>query len=35
MIKKLIQRLIGKAPQSGSPSLGKRRVVPASEGEPD
>ena len=31
MIKKLIQRLIGKAPQSGSPSLGKRRVVPASE----
>ena len=31
MIKKLIQRLIGQAPKSGKPSLGKRRVVPASE----
>ena len=31
MIKKFIQRLIGQAPRSGKPSLGKRRVVPASE----
>ena len=31
MIKKLIQRLMGQTPQSGKPSLGKRRVVPASE----
>ena len=31
MIKKLIQRLMGQAPKSGKPSLGQRRVVPASE----
>ena len=31
MIKKLIQRLMGQAPQSAKPSLGKRRVVPVSE----
>jgi poly(A) polymerase len=31
MIKKLIQRLIGQSPRSGKPSLGKRRLVPASE----
>ncbi len=31
MIKTFIQRLIGQAPKSGSASLGKRRVVPASE----
>jgi poly(A) polymerase len=31
MIKKLLQRLIGQSPRSGKPSLGKRRLVAASE----